>query len=394
MRSQVQSQRDYFEVLGVSRDASQDEIRKAYRRLARQHHPDVNPDDPQAEERFKELSQAYEVLSDPQKRQRYEQFGAAGVNGSAGGGDFGFGQGFGPFSDIFDVFFGAAGGRGNPAERGPERGSDLRYDLEITLEEVLAGTHKTIPVTRLERCTGCGGSGAKEGTRPQTCVACGGAGAVRQARQTLFGTVSQVTECYRCHGTGQIISDPCSRCHGRGQERQSRKIEVDVPPGVEERTRIRLTGQGEAGPNGGPSGDLYVFIHIKPHPVFKRRGMDVLNEIEVSIACAALGGSVTIPTLDGNQTCPIPAGTQPGDVFRLSGKGLPELNRPNARGDQHVVVRVKTPTHLNERQRRALEEFAEASGEDLSQPAQGHKQEKGLFDWVRNLFTGHDDEVK
>lgn len=388
----MQSQRDFFEVLGVSREASQDEIRKAYRRLARQHHPDVNPDDPQAEERFKELSQAYEVLSDPQKRARYEQFGAAGVNGNAGGGDFG--QGFGPFSDIFDVFFGSAGRGGSPAERGPERGSDLRYDLEITLEEVLKGTVKTIPVNRLERCTGCGGSGAKEGTRPQACVACGGAGAVRQARQTLFGTVSQVTECYRCHGTGQIISDPCSRCHGRGQERQNRKLEMDIPAGVDERSRIRRTGQGDAGPNGGAAGDLYVFIHIKTHPIFKRRGMDLVNEIEVSFACAALGGTVTIPTLEGEENRPIPAGTQSGDVFLLAGKGLPELHRPTVRGDQHVVVRVKTPTHLNERQKKALEEFAEASGEDLSQPVSGQKQEKGFFDWVRNLFTGHDDEVK
>jgi molecular chaperone DnaJ len=266
--------------------------------------------------------------------------------------------------------------------------------MEITLEEVLAGVHKTIPVNRQERCTGCGGSGAKEGTRAQTCVACGGAGAIRTARQTLFGTMSQVTECYRCHGSGQLITDPCPRCHGRGQERQSRKIEVDVPPGVEERSRIRLTGQGEAGPNGGASGDLYVFIHIKQHPVFRRRGMDLVSEIEVSFPCAGLGGNITIPTLEGTESIRIPEGTQSGDVFRLRGKGLPELHRANNRGDQHVVVRVKTPTHLNERQRRALEEFASASGEDLNHPAHAPKQEKGFFEWVRNLFTGHEDDEK
>lgn len=391
MRSQVPSQRDYYEVLGVSRDAGQDEIRKAYRRLARQHHPDVNPDDPEAAERFKELSQAYEVLSDPQKRARYEQFGQAGVDGN-GATDFGFGGGFGSFSDIFDVFFGG-GAAGAGAERGPDRGADLRYDLEITLEEVLTGAKKTIPVTRQERCTGCGGTGAKEGTRPQTCVACGGAGAVRTSRQTLFGTMSQVTECYRCQGRGQIVSDPCTRCRGRGQERQSRRIEVDIPAGLEERSRIRLTGQGEAGPNGGPTGDLYVFIHIKPHPVFRRRGMDLVNEIEISFARAALGGEVTIPTLEGSESIRIPEGAQPGDVFRLRGKGLPELNRPGVRGDQHVVVRVKTPTHLNDRQRRALQEFAAASGEELSEPSANPPHEKGFFEWVRNLFTHHEEEA-
>lgn len=384
------SQRDYFEVLGLSRGADQDDIRKAYRRLARQHHPDVNQSDPDAAERFKELSQAYEVLSDPQKRARYEQHGHAGVNGNVAT-DFGFGGGFGSFSDIFDVFFGGGGAGGAGGGPSADRGADLRCDLEITLEEVLTGVHKTIPITRNERCTGCGGTGAKEGTRPQSCVACGGAGAVRTSRQTLFGTMSQVSECYRCHGRGQIISDPCTRCKGRGQERQTRKIEVDVPAGLEERSRIRLTGQGEAGTNNGPTGDLYVFIHIKAHPVFKRQGMDLVNEIEVSFARAALGGHVTIPTLEGSESIRVPEGAQPGDVFRLRGKGLPELNRPGARGDQHVVVRVKTPTHLNERQRRALQEFAAAGGEELSEPATAHPpQEKGFFEWVRNLFTGHD----
>jgi molecular chaperone DnaJ len=385
----VPSQRDYFDVLGVSRDAGQDDIRKAYRRLARQHHPDVNPSDPEAADRFKELSQAYEVLSDPQKRARYEQFGQAGVDGNVAT-DFGFGGGFGSFEDVFQVFFGAGGGAS--AERSADRGADLRVDLEISLEEVLSGGRKTIPVSRQERCTGCGGTGAKEGTRPQSCVACGGAGAVRTSRQTLFGTMSQVTECYRCHGRGQIISDPCPRCRGRGQERQSRRIEVDIPAGLEERSRIRLTGQGEAGPNAGPTGDLYVFVHIKPHPVFRRQGNDLISEIEISFARAALGGQVTIPTLEGSEAIQIPEGAQPGDVFRLRGKGLPQLNRPTVRGDQHVVVRVKTPTHLNERQRRALQEFASASGEELSEPASGQpQQEKGFFEWVRNLFTGHDD---
>jgi molecular chaperone DnaJ len=382
-------QRDLYEVLGVQRGAGADDIRKSYRKLARQYHPDVNGGDPEATERFKEINQAYEVLSDPEKRERYDRFGAAGINGNGGAGDFS--GGFGPFSDIFDVFFGAAQ-RGGPEERGPERGSDLRYDLQITLEEVLSGAEKTIPINRLETCGECSGNGARPGTKPQPCAACAGAGYVRATRQTLFGTMSQVTECYRCGGRGEIVTDPCPRCNGRGLERASRKIQVEIPPGAEERTRIRLTGQGESGPFGGPAGDLYVFIHVRPHPVFRRQGRDLMNEIEVSFARAALGGQVTIPTLEGEETINLQEGTQPGDVFRLRGKGLPELGRPQVRGDQHVVVRVKTPTNLNERQRRALQEFAEAGGEDLSKAEVPEKQEGGFFEWVRNLFTGKDED--
>jgi molecular chaperone DnaJ len=383
---------DYYQALGVSRNAGQEEIRKAYRSLARQCHPDVNGGNPEATARFKQINQAYEVLSDPEKRARYDRFGVDGIdaNQRAGGGDFG-GGGFGPFSDIFDVIFGGAAGAAG-TQAGPERGADLRCDVEITLEEVLSGVTKTIPVTRMEACGDCRGSGAKPGTRPQACVACGGSGYTRSSRQTFFGTMSQVTECSRCHGRGEIVLEPCPRCSGRGRERQTRRIPVEIPPGAEERTRIRHTGQGEAGPHGGPAGDLYVFIHVKQHPVFRRRGQDLMNEIEVSFARAALGGQVTIPMLEGSETLRIPEGTQSGDVFRLRGKGLPELNRPQARGDQHVVVRVRTPTSLNERQRRALQEFAEASGEDLGHPGADPHHEKGFFEWVRNLFTGRDED--
>ncbi|HEU4754929.1 MAG TPA: J domain-containing protein, partial [Armatimonadota bacterium] len=294
-------QRDLYEVLGVQRGADANDIRKAYRKLARQYHPDMNGGDAAATEHFKEINQAYEVLSDPEKRERYDRFGMAGVNGGGAPGpgtDFG---GFGPFSDIFDVFFGS-GGRGPVEERGPERGPDLRYDLQITLEEVLTGTEKTVPLSRMENCADCHGSGARPGTKPQPCAACAGSGYVRSTRQTLFGTMSQVTECYRCGGRGEIVTDPCPRCSGRGLERVSRKIQVEIPPGAEERTRIRLTGQGESGPYGGPAGDLYVFIHIRPHPTFRRQGRDVMNEIEVSFARAALGGQVQVPTLEGTET--------------------------------------------------------------------------------------------
>ncbi len=382
---------DYYEVLGVARDAGADEIKKAFRKLALLYHPDKNGGDAAATERFKEVKLAYDVLSDPDKRARYDRFGAAGVDAGAGA-DFGFGGNFGGFGDIFDVFFGGAGGAARGAERGPERGADLRADVEITLEEVLSGIKKTIPVTRLENCGDCKGSGAKPGTSPQPCAACAGQGYIRQTRQTLFGTMSQMAECYRCHGRGEIVTDPCPRCSGRGMERQSRRLSVEIPAGAEERTRMRLTGEGEAGPFGGPAGDLYVFIHIKPHPVFKRRENDLLNEIEVSFARAALGGTVEVPTLEGAETIPVPEGTQPGDVFRLRGKGLPQLGRPGVRGDQHVVVRVRTPTHLNDRQRLALKEFAEASGEDLTQKEVTTHQQGGLFEWVRNLFTARDEE--
>jgi molecular chaperone DnaJ len=385
----VAVQRDLYEVLGVSRAAGADEIRKAYRRLARKYHPDVNNGDAQATEQFKEVNQAYEVLSNPEKRAQYDRFGSAGIDGSAP--DFGFGPGgFGGFSDIFDVFFGQGGPR--TAERaGPERGADLRYDLEITLEEVLRGAEKTIPLSRQETCGECAGGGSKPGSKPQACAACAGQGYVRTSRQTLFGTMSQVTDCYRCGGRGQVITDPCSRCGGQGLVRQHRKIHVEIPPGAEERTRIRLTGQGESGPLGGPPGDLYVFVHVRPHPVFRRQGRDVMNEIEISFARAALGGQVEIPTLEGSETINVLEGTQPGDVFRLRGRGLPELGRAQSRGDQHVVVRVRTPTNLNERQRRALQEFADATGEDVSRVDVQERPEGGFFEWVRNLFTGDPD---
>lgn len=386
MDSSVSTPRDYYEVLGVARGADQDEIRKAYRKLARKYHPDVNGGDAAATERFKEINQAYEVLSNDDKRSRYDRFGAAGVDGDLQG-DFGVG-GFSPFGDIFEAFFGAAGRAATQQDTG--RGADLRYDLEISLEEALAGVERSISVPRLEHCSTCGGSGSKKGSQPQRCAVCGGEGYVRSTRQSIFGTMSHVAECYRCHGRGEVVVDPCSRCRGKGLERQTRQVEVKIPPGAEERTRIRLTGQGEAGPFGAAPGDLYIFVHLRPHPVFRRQGRDLMNEIQVSFVRAALGGRVEIPTLEGNETLTLAAGVQSGDVFRLPDRGLPELGRPAARGDQHVVVTVRTPTHLNDRQRTLLEEFAHASGEDLAPPedAESRDHPGGFFEWVRNVLTG------
>jgi molecular chaperone DnaJ len=372
--------RDFYEVLGLSTTASDDEIKSAYRRLARQHHPDVNQGDSAAEARFKEINEAYEVLSNQEKRQRYDQFGHAGVNGQPGTSDFGFG-GFG-VGDIFDMFFGAsreAGARGTHVQRG----ADLRYDLEITLEEAAFGAERGVEITKLETCTTCQGSGGKEGSRPETCTTCRGQGQVRQTQQTL-GSFSTVTTCPRCRGEGQTIKDPCPRCSGDGRERKSKSLHVKIPAGVDTGNRIRFTGEGEAGPNGGPAGDLYVVTVVRPHAVFEREGRDVACEINISFAMAALGGKVKVPTLDGEQEVHLPEGTQPGDVFRLAGKGVPEVGR-SGRGDQHVVVRVVTPTRLNDRQRRALQEFAAASGEEVGEASDG-----SLFEKIRNIFSKKD----
>jgi molecular chaperone DnaJ len=373
--------RDYYEVLGLSQGASADEIKSAYRRLARQHHPDVNQGDSAAEARFKEINEAYEVLSNQDKRQRYDQFGHAGVNGQPGPSDFGFG-GFG-VGDIFDMFFGAtreAGGRGTHVQRG----ADLRYDLEITLEEAAFGAERTVEITKLETCTLCQGSGGKEGSRPETCATCRGQGQVRQTQQTFIGSFSTVTTCPRCRGEGQTIKDPCPRCNGDGRERNTKTLHVKVPPGVDTGNRIRFTNEGEAGPNGGPPGDLYVVTVVRPHPVFEREGRDIACEINISFAMAALGGKIKVPTLDGDEEVHLPEGTQPGDVFRLAGKGLPEVGR-TGRGDQHLVVRVVTPTRLNDRQRRALQEFAAASGEEVGQASDG-----SIFEKIRNIFGKKD----
>lgn len=359
------SKRDYYEVLGVPRDADENTIKSAYRKLARQYHPDVNKAE-DAEERFKEINEAYEVLSDPDKRAAYDRFGHAAAQGGfgAGGPGAGFGGfgGFGGFSDIFEEFFGGFTGT-RAASRGPTRGADLRYDLDITFEEAVFGVEKEIEVPRLETCPHCQGSGAEPGTRPMRCPQCNGTGEVRRAQQTILGQFVTVTTCPRCNGEGEIVTTPCSQCRGQKRVRVTRKLVVNIPAGVDDGVRIRLSGEGEPGERGGPAGSLFVVLHVQPHPFFQRQENDILLEYPINIVQAALGAEVEVPTLDGPAKLTIPAGTQHGTVFKLRGKGVPIL-RSNRRGDQLVVVRVVVPEKLNDKQRKLLKELGETLGLD------------------------------
>ncbi|QKT02595.1 molecular chaperone DnaJ [Ectothiorhodospiraceae bacterium 2226] len=357
------SKRDYYEILGVARNASEAELKKAYRRLAMKHHPDRNPGDAAAEEHFKEAKEAYEVLTDPRRRAAYDQFGHAGVEGAAGAGPGGFGGGGfgrGGFSDIFgdvfgDIFGGAAGARG----AGVFRGADLRYNLELSLEEAVHGTTIKIRVPTMVPCEICGGSGAKPGSRPTPCATCGGHGQVR-IQQGIF---SLQQTCPRCQGTGQIISDPCGTCHGNGRVQEHKTLSVKVPPGVDTGDRIRLAGEGEAGENGGPPGDLYVHIQLKPHPIFTREDTSLYCEVPISFGAAVLGGELEVPTLDGAVNLKVPAGTQSGKVFRLRGKGVRSVRGAHM-GDLYCKVMVETPVNLTRKQKALLEEFERSLGED------------------------------
>ena len=371
--------RDYYEVLGVPKGASEEEIKKAYRRLARQYHPDVNKDDPNAEEKFKEINEAYEVLSDAQKRAAYDRFGHAGTdpnfNGGGGFGGFG-GFDFGGFGDIFDMFF---GGTGRRRDTGPVRGDDLRYDLRIEFEDAVFGKEMTIRVPRIELCPTCHGNKAKPGTPIKTCTQCNGTGQVQTVQSTPFGRFSTVRPCDRCQGEGKTIETPCPECAGRGRVRRVREINIKIPAGVDTGHRLRVAGEGEAGLRGGPPGDLYVYISVKPHRLFQRTGNDVILEQTISFAQAALGGTVEVPTLDGKTELKIPEGTQPGTIFKMRGKGIPYL-RGSGRGDQLVRVKIEVPTKLNSAQREAVQKMAEAFGEEVVPP------DKGLFGKVREAF--------
>lgn len=370
------SKRDYYEVLGVQRDASADAIKKAYRKLAMKHHPDRNPDNKEAEEKFKEINEAYEALSDEQKRAAYDRFGHAGM-GNGPGGAQGF-DGFGDaFSDIFGDIFGGGGGRGGRSN--VYRGADLRYNLEITLEEAAHGTEKTIRIPTAESCTSCDGSGAKPGTQAQTCSTCAGHGQVRV--QQGFFSIQQT--CPKCHGTGRMITDPCGSCHGAGRVKSHKTLEVKIPAGIDEGMRLRHAGHGEPGVNGGPPGDLYVEIHIHRHSVFERRGDDLHCEMPVSFTTAALGGEIEIPTLDGMARLKVPAETQTGKVFRLRGKGIRNV-RSQAPGDLMCHVVVETPVKLTERQRELLHEFDRIAQTDA---ALHNPKAKSWMDKVRDFFA-------
>lgn len=379
------AKRDYYEVLGVSKDASPEDIKKAFRKLAKKYHPDVNPDDKGAEEKFKEVKQAFDVLSEPDKRAQYDQFGHAaeeGANGYGGAGGFGQGgfNGFGGFEDIFDTFFGGGGGRGRrPA--GPQRGNDLRYDMEITLENAAFGLETNITIPRSEACDTCGGSGAKPGTSPETCKHCNGTGQQQVIRSTAFGRFVSVKPCDVCRGEGTIIKDACSSCHGQGRIQRERKIEIKIPAGVDTGSRLRVSGEGEAGTRGGPAGDLYVMLHVRPHDVFRREGDDVIVEIPISFAQATLGTELEVPTLDGKARVKVPEGTQPGTLFRLRGKGIPHL-RGYGSGDQHVKVIVNIPRKLSAKQKELLREYANVSGEKVLTP------DKGIIDKMKDALGG------
>jgi len=352
--------RDYYEVLGVSRDASEGDIKKAYRRLAMKYHPDRNPDDADAETKFKEASEAAEVLLDAEKRSAYDQFGHAAVDGTGGAGGFGgFGQG-GSFSSIFEDVFGDIFGGGGGRRQGPNRGADLRYVLTLELEQAVRGCNPKIKVPTLVECMECLGSGAKKGTSPVDCVQCGGMGQVT-ARQGIF-SIQQT--CPRCRGQGKVISDPCTRCHGQGREQEQKTLAVKVPPGVDTGDRIRLAGQGEAGTRGGPPGDLYVQVEVQDHPIFTRHGEHLYCDVPISFVDAALGGELEVPTLDGRVNLKIPKETQTDKQFRLRGKGVDVTQvRGGVVGDLYCRITVETPVNLSARQRELLEEFAEETGE-------------------------------
>lgn len=361
--------RDYYEVLGVPRDASQDEIKKAYRQLAKKYHPDANPNDPSAAEKFKEINEAYEVLGDPDKRAQYDRFGHVGGGASGAGGygdftDFGpFGGGFGGFGgigDLFDMFFGSTAQEAR--RRGPARGPDLQYDLHVTLEEAAFGCEKELEIAGWDVCRTCGGSGCRPGTRPSTCRVCKGTGQVQSVQDTLLGRVITSRTCENCRGTGQVIDDPCHECRGKGRVRRRRVVVVKVPPGADSGLRLRLSGEGEPGERGGQPGDLYVTVHVRPHEIFTREGDDIHCEAAIEFVQAALGDEIEVPTLDGKVTLKIPEGTQPGAVFRLRGKGMPRL-RGSGRGDLMVHVTVKVPQRLTEKEKEILRQFQKLRGE-------------------------------
>jgi molecular chaperone DnaJ len=374
------SKRDFYEVLGVSRNASDDEIRKAYRKLARKYHPDVNKDT-DAEQKFKEVKEAYEVLSDPQKKANYDRYGHADPTGGFGGGGgagAGFDADFG-FGDIFDMFFGG-GRRNNP--NAPRQGADLEYRLQIEFKDAVYGKTVDVVIPRTETCDQCHGSGAKPGTKPETCSVCQGSGQTEVVQNTPFGRVVNRRICHACNGTGQLIREKCTNCSGQGQVKKKKKINVKIPAGIHEGAQLRVSGEGEPGVNGGPPGDLYITIYVKPHEFFKRDGDDLTCELPITFGQAALGDEVIVPTLNGRARLKVPAGTQTGTEFRLQGKGVPRL-RGYGEGDLRVKVRVVTPTKLTEEQKEALRKFSRLCGEYINQ-----EQSNNFFDKMKQAFRG------
>lgn len=371
------SNRDYYEVLGVPRNASTEEIKAAFRKLARQYHPDVNKD-ADAEEKFKEINEAYGVLSDADKRVRYDRYGRAGLGDLGGMPDFATMD----FGDIFEEILGGFGfSTGRRSRRSPRRGRDLQMTVSLSFEEAVFGAEKEIEFQRDETCSTCNGSGAKPGTSPTRCANCNGQGEVRQVRQTFLGSMVQTATCPTCKGTGEVISSPCATCHGSGLERKTVRKKVQIPAGVDEGTQIRLAGEGQPGIHGGPHGSLYLILDVKPHKFFKRRENDLLLNLDINVAQAALGAEIEVPTLEGEEKLKIPSGTQPGKIFKLKGKGVPYLRR-NGRGDQLVLVNVAIPERLSKEQRELFEQLAVSLGTRV------RPQEKGFLDWLNEALGG------
>ena len=374
--------RDYYEVLGVNKGASDDEIKKAYRKLAKKYHPDLNKDNPQAEEKFKEAAEAYEVLSDSEKRSRYDQFGHAGVDPNAGFGGGGYGGGFGGFDvgDIFESFFGGGfGGGGRSRRNGPQRGSDIQQAVELTFEEAAFGCKRKVNIIRAENCEECSGSGAKKGTSPVKCPKCNGTGQMRSVQNTPFGQFASTTTCNACGGRGTTISDPCPKCNGSGHIRKPRELEVNIPAGIDHGQTVSVRGQGEAGLRGGPAGDLLITVYVKKNNMFTRDGNNVLVDVPITFVQATLGCEIEIPTIDGKVTHRIPEGTQHGTKFRFKEKGIPSI-RNGVRGDQYVRIIVEVPKNLSSRQREILEEFAQESNE------KNYNQRKKFSEKIKEYF--------
>ncbi len=380
--------RDYYEVLGVQKSASADEIKKAYRSLARKYHPDLHPDDKNCAEKFKEVNEAYEVLSDPSKKERYDQFGHAGVDPNYGGGAYGGGGGFNPFGDMGDIFenlfgggFGGFGGSSSSRSRAnaPRRGSDIETTVTIDFMEACSGIKREIKINRQEKCTECNGTGAAAGSSPQTCPECNGMGQVKVGQRTPFGVISSTKPCTKCGGKGKVVTNPCSKCNGNGRIRTSKSISVDIPAGIDDGQVLRVSGQGNSGENGGPNGNLNVAVRVKSHPIFERDEYDIHCEIPITYAQAVMGDELIVPTIDGNVKYSISEGTQTGTVFRLKGKGVKKLQR-SERGDQYVKVYVEVPKSLDKKQKELLKAFEDSLEE------KNYEKKKNFFDKLKNLF--------
>ncbi len=380
--------RDYYEILGVSKDASDAELKKAYRKMAVKYHPDQNPDDKAAEEKFKEVSEAYEVLSDSQKRAQYDQFGHAAFDqGGAGGGFYGQGFDMGDLGDIFGSMFGFGGFGGSGSRKnGPRRGNDINVNIQLAFEEAAFGCTKEISVAIFDECEACHGTGAKTGTHAESCPRCNGTGQERFVQQSMFGAVTSVRTCSQCHGTGKIIKEPCTTCHGTGKVKKTKKYEVNIPKGIDNGQTIRLANKGEVGENGGGYGDLLVTVYIQPDRVFVRKGFDVYCDVPISFVQAALGGEIVIKTIDGEQKYTIKPGTQPETVVTLRGVGIPNLRNPKVRGNQIVTLKVKIPTDLSERQKDLLRQFFKEEEPKMQENKSASEEKKSFSSKVKDLF--------